>query len=666
MTRRTTTSGGIWQLSVVVPTTAFAAFLAICAAASAQTSHLMVEVDKPGIKISPTLYGLMTEEINYSYDGGLYAETIQNRTFKDAPAAPARGGAAGRGAGEAASAVPHWSVVQSQGATGTMATDTANPVNTTALQVSLRLDITAVAAGQRVGVANDGFWGIPVKPNTKYQASFYARSDGAVGPLTADIESNDGATVYATGTVPAITGQWQKYKLTLATGNVTPTAQTRFVISAASKGSIWFSLVSLMPPTFNDRPNGNRIDLMNMLAGMHPTFLRFPGGNYLEGNDIANYFNWEITIGPLENRPGHLSPWRYRSSDGMGLLEFLEWCEDLKMEPLLAVFAGYTLNGTTITEPAALQPYVQQALDEIEYVTGDQTTKWGKQRAADGHPEPFKLTYVEIGNEDGLSGRNRGYEQRFPAFFDAIRAKYPALKLIATTTVRARTPDVVDDHFYLRTPAAMLAAGQIHKYDRAARNGPKIFVGEWATREGNPTADLHSGIADAAWMTEMENNSDLVLLASYAPLFVNVNPGGMQWPTDLIGYDTLSSFGSASYWAQAMFGANMGTTLLPMTTDLPADTMFYTASHDDKTGDVILKIVNPQDRVLSVELDIKGAKSVDKSASLTVLTGPATAVNNIANPKNVAPKESTITDAAATFTHEFPPLSASIIRLKAQ
>jgi alpha-N-arabinofuranosidase len=349
----------------------------------------------------------------------------------------------------------------------------------------------------------------------------------------------------------------------------------------------------------------------------------------------------------------------------MGLLEFLDWCEDLKMQPLLAVFAGYTLNRVAITDPVALQPYVQQALDEIEYVTGDQTTKWGKQRAADGHAEPFKLTYVEVGNEDGLSGGNHGYEQRFPPFFDAIRAKYPALKIIATTGVRARTPDLVDDHYY-KSVAAMLAPAQIHHYDRASRNGPKIFVGEWATREGSPTSDLHAGIADAAWMTEMENNSDLILMASYAPLFVNVNPGGMQWATDLIGYDTVNSFGSASYWAQSMFGANLGTTLLHTTTDLPADTLFFTSSRDDTSGDVILKIVNPQTTAETVELDIKGVKSVDKSATLTVLTGAANAVNTVAKPENVAAKTSTITDAGTTFTHEFPPLSASVIRLKAQ
>ena len=242
-------------------------------------------------------------------------------------------------------------------------------------------------------------WGIPVRPNTTYQASFYAKaSDGFTGPLTVDIESNDGKTTFASATVPAVSGKWQKYSVTLKTGEVQPTAAARFVISGASKGTLNFNLVSLFPPTYKDRVNGNRVDIMQLLADMKPAFLRFPGGNYVEGNDYANRWDWPRTIGPLEERPGHMSPWSYRSTDGMGLLEYLEWCEDLNMEPVLAVFAAYTLNGQSY--PGEYARFAQEAVDEIEYATGDVNTKWGAQRAKDGHPAPFKLTYVEVGNED--------------------------------------------------------------------------------------------------------------------------------------------------------------------------------------------------------------------------------------------------------------------------
>jgi alpha-L-arabinofuranosidase len=513
-------------------------------ASEANPGHLTVHVDQPGVKMSPTFYGLMTEEINHSYDGGLYGELIQNRIFKDAGGSRRRRGAAGAPANGSAR---HWSLVNSDGAQGAIALDTTDPVNATALSSSLRLDITAIAGGQRVGVANDGFWGIPVHPATKYTASFYAKASADFsGPLTVDIESEDGATTFASARIATITPGWQQY----------------FVISAASKGSVWFNLVSLFPPTYQDRPNGNRVDIMEDLAGLHPGFLRLPGGNYLEGNTIAERFDWKKTIGPLDQRPGHQCPWGYRSSDGLGLLEFLEWCEDLKMEPVLAVYGGYSLQQQRIAAGAPLQPYVQDALDEIEYVTGDRTTRWGAERAKDGHPDPFKLSYVEIGNEDNFDGAHT-YDQRFSQFFDAIRAKYPDLQLIASAPglVHSRRPDVVDDHVYL---APLLLEQEAHRHDLTPRDGPKIFMGEWASQDGSPTPTMNSALADAAFLTGLERNADIVVMECYAPLLVNVNPGASQWGTNLIGYNGLSSFGSPSYYAQKMFAENRGNRVLPI------------------------------------------------------------------------------------------------------
>ena len=512
-----------------------------------------MKVDQPGVKISPILHGLMTEEINFSYDGGLYGELIRNRIFKDSPAEPVR-----------------WKVVASDGAVGSIDLDHKDPVNTKALTTSLRLDISKVAEGQRVGVANEGYWGIPVRPNTTYRALFYAKgSDDFKGPLTVSIESNDGNNIAATATIPEITSNWKKYELKLKTGDVHESSTNQFVISAANPGSVWFSLVSLFPPTFNDRPNGNRIDIMNLLKDMHPQFLRFPGGNYLEGNDFVNRFNWKQTIGPLEERPGHLSPWRYRSTDGMGLLEFLEWCEDLQMQPVLAVYAGMALNSRYIATGEALKPLVQDALDEIEYVTGDESTTWGARRVKDGHPAPFKLNFVEVGNEDNLGGGNRTYEERFAAFYDGIKAKYPDLKVIATYRVDQRTPDLVDDHFYRSAEANGADATSTTIQAQPPRSGPKVFVGEWATREGSPTPNMNAALAISAWMIWLQRNSDFVLMHSYAPLFVNVSdprpaPAPCNGPTDLIGYNALTSYGSPAYYAQVMFSQNLGDTVLPV------------------------------------------------------------------------------------------------------
>jgi alpha-L-arabinofuranosidase len=514
--------------------------------ARAQEASITVDVAHPGHAISPTLYGLMTEEINHSYDGGLYAELIQNRSFKDDPNTPV-----------------HWSLIQDGGAQGSIALDTTEPLSQ-AQGVSLKLDITS--DGKRVGVANEGFWGIPVKPNTRYRASVYARSDSGVGPLTVDIESNDGSAVYASATIPAVSKNWQQYTVDLKTANVPATEAARFVVSASKPGSLWLDLVSLFPPTFNNRPNGNRIDLMQKLAAMHPSFLRLPGGNYLEGGAIPERFEWKDTIGPLTDRPGHQGPWGYRSSDGFGLLEFLEWCEDLHIQPVLAVYAGYSLNHSYVNPGPDLQPYVQDALDEIEYVTGPQTSKWGAERAMDGHLAPFPLTYVEIGNEDQFD-RSGSYDGRFAQFHDAIKAKYPALQLIATAHVASRAPDVVDDHYYRSAAAMERDAGH---YDSTSRTGPKVFVGEWASTEGNPTPTMNAALGDAAWLTGLERNSDVVVLASYAPLLVNVNPKAHQWGTNLIGYDALSSFGSPSYYAQAMFAENRGDNVLPVQVTQPA------------------------------------------------------------------------------------------------
>jgi alpha-L-arabinofuranosidase len=512
---------------------------------------------------SPILYGLMTEEINYSYDGGLYGELIANRAFQDN-----------------ATEATHWSVSAENGGAGTIMLDKSQPLND-ALKTSLKFDIASAGAGQRVGLVNNGFWGIPVRPSNTYHASFFAKAAaGFKGPLTVALSSNDGATTFATADVPALTEEWKKYDVTLTTAaGISPSKNNRFVIWTASGGTLWLQNVSLFPPTYNDRPNGNRPDIMRLLAEYKPAFLRFPGGNYLEGDTLATRFNWKETIGDVSQRPGHMDDaWRYHSSDGMGLLEFLEWCEDLKMQPLLAVYAGLALrNGGVIAPGAALEPYVQDALDEIEYVTGGTDTKWGGRRAADGHPAPFVLNYVEIGNEDWRDT----YDGRFTQIYDAIKAKYPQLQLIdssartgppgkVTTFAKSRKADVYDSHLY--TNSEQQSESRSTDYDQYDRTGPKILEGEWATRVGAPTPNMTGAIGDAAYMTGLERNSDIVIMASYAPLFVNVSDltartGSMQWPTDLIGYDALNSYGSPAYYAQVMFNNNRGDQILVSSAD---------------------------------------------------------------------------------------------------
>jgi alpha-L-arabinofuranosidase len=630
--------------------------------------------------VSPTLYGLMTEEINYSYDGGLYAELIRNRAFRDNPQAP-----------------DHWTAVQDGGGTGAIALDPAQPLNAK-LPVSLRLDVAQLGANQRVGVANEGYWGIAVRPHTTYRASFYAKAAaGFAGSLLVSLESNDGLTVHARAEVSELGRDWQKYTVSLTTGALTASAANRLVLAPTRPGTVWFDLVSLFPPTYHDRPNGNRTDLMQLLAGMKPAFLRFPGGNYLEGRTVDTRFDWKRTVGDLGGRPGHMGTWSYRSSDGLGLLEFLEWCEDLRMQPVLAVFAGLTLDRqapATVPGPA-LQPFVQDALDEIEYVTGGPATRWGAERARDGHPEPFPLTYVEIGNEDNFDRKPGSYDGRFTQFYDAIKARYPRLQLIATAKVTTRAPDLQDDHYYRSAKQFYSDTGH---YDAVSRNGPKIFVGEWATREGQPTPNLNAALGDAAWMTGMERNSDLVVMASYAPLFVNVSPGppgaaspwpGMQWRTDLVGYDAMASYGSPSYYAQQMFSVHHGDEILATRasgigtqdwqppkprgaaaeTPAPAvrqvPTLFFDATRQSATGVVTLKVVNTVGTAQAARIELAGAGAVEPRGRTLVLAGadPA-ATNSLGEPTKIVPVSGEAGGLGADFSYAFPPYSITILELQ--
>lgn len=653
--------------------TSFALFLFNTKINAQSAPSVTLKLDQAGHAVPPKLYGLMTEEINYSYDGGLYAELIRNRNFKDNFRTP-----------------DHWSLLEEGGAKGKIALDYQNPVNEI-LTVCLRLD--AQNSGSRIGVANDGYWGIPVRPKTTYKASFYAKASQA-STLTISIESIDGKTVYAKAQSPSISSDWQQYQLTLTTpDDVKPTADARFVISTTDTGRFWFNLVSLFPPTYQNTPNGNRPDIMQLLADMKPGFLRFPGGNYLEGDYFTSRFDWKKTIGKLEQRPGHQSPWGYRSTDGLGLLEFLKWCEDLKMEPLLAVFAGYTLKGDYFEDPKFLQPFVDEAIEEIEYVIGDKsTTKWGAVRASDGHPEPFPLSYVEIGNEDGFD-RSGSYTKRFNQFATAIRTKYPQLKIISTVggkndflSARFPTPkenvDVVDEHFYRNAIEMQEMATLYDKYDR---NGPKIFVGEWATREGFPTTNFNSAIGDAAFLTGLERNSDLVIMSCYAPLFVNINPGGMQWKSDLIGYNTLTSFGSPSYHVQKMFSQYLGDqTVVFEAKDLPTQlkkpsshdsaegvqpksipAMFLSATKNTKTGIIYLKVVNSTAIAQKVKIDIQGAAKVASQGTITTIKADNTEdTNTITEPGKIVPSTTALKGLGKRFEQSFPAYSVTVLQLQ--
>ncbi|RNI36246.1 alpha-N-arabinofuranosidase [Hanamia caeni] len=677
-----------------------------------QTPQINLNIAQAQKDVSPMLYGLMTEEINHSYDGGLYAELIRNRIFKDSKTEP-----------------EGWSLVKENpssqasikliGAEEHVPNDERRNALNGAMQACLRL--TVEKANGNVGVANEGYWGIPVKPSTTYKASFYIKGtdrrepprwpwepkpttpplpvieNNTPGAITVSIESNDGKTVYAKGTIDLEKSiYWKQYEVNLTTAaDVKPTKDARFVISTDRTGVYYFNLVSLFPPTYKDQPNGFRPDLMQMLVDMKPKFLRFPGGNFLEGPKITDAFPWKETLGPISNRPGHNGSWGYRASDGMGLLEFLKWAENMGAEPLLGIYAGYSLDGDHIDAGPLLKPYVDDALDEIEYVIGDTTTYWGAKRARDGHPEPFKLQYVEIGNEDWFD-RSNSYDGRFNQFRTAIEAKYPQLTCISTIpgkqypsmqVTSGEPPAVVDEHYYRNSWDMWENASQYDTYDR---NGPKIFVGEWATREGKPTTNLNAALGDAAWMTGMERNSDLIIMSCYAPLFVNVSidaatgKRAWQWDSDLIGYDALNSYGSPSYYVQKLFSHYLGNKIVPATVaNIPTQkaplsrrdsaegkapksvpTIFYSATMNDTTGTLYLKIVNTTPKRQAVKINFDGAK-VAPEATLVMVKGNAPEeTNSIIEREKIIPVTEHIKGIKKSFFPKLAPYSVSIFEIK--
>ena len=591
--------------------------------AAAQTAQLSIDTGKPLHGVSPMLYGLMTEEINHSYDGGLYAELLSNHTFRSAW-----------------DGIENWSLIRNGNADAKVDIDkTTGPSN--ALPTSLKLEVDAASVGNEAGLSNPGYWGVPLKPQTTYKFSTYARVSGDVGSLRVRLVNDETGTVRAEASIALHGGGWSKYTATLMTGQLSPSATNHLELMVAKKGTVWLQLASLMPPTYRNRSNGNRIDLMEKMAAMHPKFLRLPGGNYLEGDRLQDWYDWYKTIGPLVDRPGHQAPWSYWSTDGLGLLEFLEWTEDLKIEPVLAVYAGYALKHDYIKPGPDLEKVVQAAVDEVEYVTGDVSTKWGAERAKDGHPAPFPLHYIEIGNEDWFD-KSGSYDARFSQIALALRKKYPQYKLIATAKIgkpqSGAAPDLIDDHYY-KTPSEMF--DMVHLYDDTPRNGVQIFVGEWATRSASPTPDFGDALGDAAWMTGMERNSDLIQIASYAPMLTNVNPGAMQWATDLIGYDALNSYGSPSWYAQCLFAEHLGDSVPKSSISGAGKRFFYSATVSTADRVLHLKLVNASNQPQVLALDFGGAM-VGEAKMFTLHGGSFEATNSITAPEFIKTLESTV------------------------
>ena len=518
-------------------------------------ADVTIQVNQPGALVSSNLFGIFFEEINFAGDGGLYAEMVRNRSFYDAANAD------------------YWTFVTQGSAVGAMAVDATQPLNTN-MPNSLKLTMTSGAGS--VGAANNGYWGMNVQAGASYNLSFYAMSsNGFTGPIVAQLENSSGTTVYAQASFGQLTGSWQKYSASLVSSATDTNAQ--LVLSLNAPGTVWVDIVSLFPAaTFNNRTNGLRADLAGMLVGLKPSFLRYPGGNFIEANNLTNSVRWKKTIGDISQRPGHNNDaWGYWSTDGYGLDEAFRQCEDMGMELHYDINAGLALgfNGSTNnTVPLdQMGPWVQDALDLIQYATGDTNTTWGAVRAANGHPNPYNMQYLEIGNENG----GTYYNDRYALFYSAIKSNYPSMHLIVPNWggIPTATPVEYEDQHYYESPATFISYATM--YDHYSRSGPKVFVGEYAVTSGYGTyGNLSAALGEASFMTGIERNSDIVRMASYAPLFGNVN--GLQWHPDLIYYNDSQVFGTPSYYVQQMFSRNRGDTVLPSTVDVVSNVVATT------------------------------------------------------------------------------------------
>ncbi|HEY3320355.1 MAG TPA: alpha-L-arabinofuranosidase C-terminal domain-containing protein [Planctomycetota bacterium] len=525
------------------------------------SATVSINAAKPGVKVSPELWGIFYEEINHAGDGGIYAELVQNRGLEEQQ--PAGGCKIEGDQMVAPKGFKHklrpellaWSAVADGGAKATIALDDKEPLNEMTPH-SLRLEVQEL--GARAGVANSGYWGMNIQQGESYELSFYARTVGDYAPvITAALESADGTKNLGKAEVSGVGGAWKRYACSLQASGTDP--KGRLALTVSKPGTLWFDMVSLFPKkTFKNRPNGLREDIANHLVAMKPGFLRFPGGCVVEGVTLQNRIQWKRTIGDIARRPGRWDLWAYHNTEGLGFHEYLQMAEDLGSELMYVFNAGLSCQfrkAEIVTDPQELQAYVQDTLDALEYAMGPADSKWGAERVKNGHAAPFKIKYVEIGNENW----GEEYFKNYKVFYEAIKAKYPQIITIADyRAIPNAVTEIIDEHYYVDPPRFFNDA---YRYDSYNRTGPKIYVGEYAVNSKVGAGNLLGAISEAAFMLGMERNSDVVIMASYAPLFENVND--RKWPVNLIRFDSSRCCGRSSYHVQVMFNAHRPDVTLP-------------------------------------------------------------------------------------------------------
>lgn len=626
---------------------------------------------KIGKKISSDLFGLFFEDINYSADGGLYAELVQNRSFEYNPTERREW-----------NPFSYWEYISPGFSYGKISVETSIPVHPNNPHY-LVLDIEHVGHEAKftgesgVGLKNSGFDGIIVKSGEKFNFSIFARqlSESPI-ELSVSLQNRKG-TVLATGFVLTVSKNWQKYTATLTATASSDTAS--LVILAKTNGKLAIDMVSLFPEnTFKNRTNGLRADLAQMLADVKPRFIRFPGGCLVHGDGLGNMYRWKNTIGPVQERKEQRNIWGYHQTAGLGYFEYFQFCEDIGAKPLPVLPAAvscqnsggtWTIGGTgqralPMTE---MQDYIQEVLDLIEWANGPATSEWGAKRAAAGHPAPFNLQYVGIGNEDKITPE---FEERFKMISNSVKEKHPEITIVGTAgpfhsgedfdkgwkIARDLSIPVVDEHYY--TDPKWFIENQ-HRYDKYDRAKGEVYLGEYASW-GNK---MRNAISEAAYMTALERNGDVVRMASYAPLLAKKN--FTQWKTDMIFFDNVSICPTPNYFVQKMFSANQGDYYFDNVISKDEKDINLAAScvQDSKSGDIILKLVNYNESAKPMKVNLGRFGKIAAEAEQTVLAGSPDTENTFENTGAIAPTSSNV-KISKSFDYLVPAMSLTVIRIK--
>jgi alpha-L-arabinofuranosidase len=634
------------------------------------TKLITVKANEIKTDIAPTMWGVFFEDINMGADGGIYAELIKNRSF------------------EFYKPMMAWKVLGKPLTEGDFLvlnrqqTNTANPR-------FLRVTLHNNAKGT-IGLNNEGFRGMGIKKDLGYDFSLMYRQSSSSLKMHVELVNEKGENIGGTSVSTTATGdQWKKIAASFTATATVPKASMN--IWFEGDGTIDLDMISLFPQdTWKKRPGGMRADMIQMLADMKPGFIRFPGGCIVEGFDLSQRYQWKKTIGPVEERQLIVNRWNfefahrptpdYFQTFGLGFFEYFQLAEDIGAEPLPILNAGMAcqFNSAELVPLDQLDPYIQDALDLIEFANGDTTTRWGKVRAGMGHPQSFNMKMMGVGNENW----GPQYAERLKIFTKAIKEKYPNIKLINSsgtdpngerfdylnTELRKMNADVIDEHYYRRPEWFLQNASRYDNYDR---KGPKIFAGEYAAQSDktvsvNNKNNWQTAIAEAAFMTGMERNADVVRMASYAPLFAHVD--GWQWKPDMIWIDNMQTVGTPNYYVQQLFSLNKGTHVVPLMENGKAlagqDSLFASSVVDKNTNELIVKLVNVSGKIQNREIQIEGIKKLNENASLIVLADDLQEVNSISEPTNVKPVEQKLKLKGKKISLPLAPYSFTIVRVK--